>query len=400
MNPILRRDLEFLQFEHKGELYILVRDPLGLVPENKVLRRELFELLVHMDGSRSLRDIQYILMRAMGGTIVSIDEVRGLVQSLEQDFILDSPIYREMLSNIKRSFEENPIRPAYHSAKSYPEDPKALKSFLEDLMADAQGSSERISALVAPHIDLKVGKKVYGKTYAFLLGHGYERVMVLGVGHSMVEGIFSVCTKDFETPFGILENDREATLRLSAPGVPVMDSQFVHREEHSIEFQLLFLRYCLKGPFKIIPVLCGHVGHLLDRPVRESYLSLALPFIHRLREELERQPNTLIVAGIDLSHIGPKFGDPYPASYLEREARAHDNALLSAFSELDKEAFWKEYARVGDRYHVCGMWVMALLLELLEGLKGSITGYELWQEEATRSAVSFAGVVFSRKEGS
>ena len=75
-------------------------------------------------------------------------------------------------------------------------------------------------------------------------------------------------------------------------------------------------------------------------------------------------------------------------------AREHDQALLEALCRNDVGAFWAESRRVEDRFHVCGFSALACLLEILPPCHGTILHYDIWHEEATRSAVSFAALAF------
>jgi AmmeMemoRadiSam system protein B len=107
-------------------------------------------------------------------------------------------------------------------------------------------------------------------------------------------------------------------------------------------------------------------------------------------------PDVLVVAGVDLSHVGPKFGHNLQASDLLPEAERHDRALLDALGRMDAVAFWEEAARVDDRFNVCGFSSMAFLLEILPRGRGWLLDYDIWREEPTRSAVSFAGLAFTK----
>ena len=59
-------------------------------------------------------------------------------------------------------------------------------------------------------------------------------------------------------------------------------------------------------------------------------------------------------------------------------------AAVHSEEEADRES--------GGKYNVCGFSVLSLLLELLPGIKGQVLGYDLWQEDGTESAVSFAAM--------
>ena len=263
------------------------------------------------------------------------------------------------------------------------------------------GVRGRIIALVAPHIDLAVGRAVYAASYRLLKGARPKRVVALGVGHSMMNSLFSITGKDFETPLGVLRGDPSVVRSLKERGRGLISqTDFDHRAEHSIEFQTLFLSHLLeKGSFGIIPILCGPVRPGIEEYSREAYLEKAGPFLDVLRG-IVNDPDieTLVVAGVDLSHTGPKFGHDLPASHLQSQSERHDRRLLDCLVDLDADGYWKESNKVMDRFNVCGFSALACLLELLPPCKGELLDYKIWHEEATQSAVSFAAVAFTAGE--
>jgi AmmeMemoRadiSam system protein B len=105
----------------------------------------------------------------------------------------------------------------------------------------------------------------------------------------------------------------------------------------------------------------------------------------------------LIIAGVDFSHIGLKFGHSYPAVSLLKEAKSHDHRLIEAVCRGDVCGFWEEVRLVRDKNNICGFSAIAVLLELLQPAKGCLLGYDFWQEEATHSAVSFAAMALRRE---
>jgi AmmeMemoRadiSam system protein B len=218
----------------------------------------------------------------------------------------------------------------------------------------------------------------------------------------MTNALFSLTDKDFETPLGTVPCERSLVHILREEGgANVADHDFAHRSEHSIEFQILFLQHLLpEGSFTMIPILCGSLMGSLKEYTRNAYIEKAGPFLDKLREILlDPEQETLLVAGIDLSHIGLKFGHERPADYLESQAEKHDRNLLEYLSHGDADAFWQESQGVEDRFHVCGFSAMACLLEVLSGWKGEILDYQRWHEEATQSAVSFSALFFKSPSG-
>jgi AmmeMemoRadiSam system protein B len=276
-----------------------------------------------------------------------------------------------------------------------------LRQKLEAILdngADGPEPERRIVALVAPHIDLSVGGRVYGSAYRTLRGAAVQRAVVLGVGHTMGRDLFCVTDKAFETPLGVQDSDRRLIGELRGAGhEAVAENDFAHRGEHSIEFQLVLLQHVLaRASWTMIPILCGPIVGCLSEYSREAYLAKAGPFLEILKRILDEE--SLLVVGVDFSHIGPKFGHEMPADHLAGQSEAHDRALLERLCAQDAEQFWEESRKVGDRFNVCGFSAMACLLELLPSCEGRILDYTMWHEQPTRSAVSFAAAAFTAKE--
>ena len=172
----------------------------------------------------------------------------------------------------------------------------------------------------------------------------------------------------------------------------IAPNDIIHRREHSIEFQLVFLQRLFGSDFLLIPVLCGSFGEVLDSVARPGEIPGMKGFLSGLEEVIKEDPSTLIVAGVDLSHIGSKFGHEEKARSMLLETRSFDRLLLDAVCEGDIKQLWRLYRESGGKYNVCGFSVLSLLLELLPGIKGQVLGYDLWQEDGTESAVSFAAM--------
>jgi len=400
-SPIARCDLEFFPVQHQGQQLVLIRDHLGLVQEGKAVGLPLYQVMTLLDGTTTVRDLQMELMRQQGGVLVGADEINGLLALLDESFLLDSERFKSAKGRIIADFTSRRIRPCSHCGKSYPENQSELRARLDEILNSEPSIPEpegKIEALIAPHIDLNVGYKSYSSAYQLLKHCAPSRVILLGVGHQLQNALFSLTDKDFETPLGIIKGEQAQIHRLRQAGGDIIASDdFIHRSEHSIEFQIIFLQHLLAdNPFTIIPILCGSLQMGLPEYTRQAYQEKAGCFLEELRLIL-RDPDqeTLFVAGVDLSHTGPKFGHETPASHLETSSQEHDQNLLKHLSRVDADNFWEESRRVNDQFNVCGFSALACLLEVLPECHGKILKYEIWHEEPTRSAVSFASVVFT-----
>lgn len=394
----LRTDLEFIPIEHEGKRLVLVRDQLGLVPEGRVLTVDMVRMLTALEKAASFEELQHLFTRMQGGLFVGMDEVKQFMSELDKAYLLDTQRYRIARGQVVEAFIQSTVRMAGHCGRSYPGGPEELKGELDAILSAAPNDAPEspVRALVAPHIDLRVGGTCYARAYGSLRGASPDRVVVLGVGHAMTEEMFSLTGKDFQTPLGTVKNEPDTVKELltCADGL-FTENDFPHRDEHSVEFQVLFLQHVLpKDSFTIIPVLCGAPAWLPDY-TRQAYLDTAGPFLDKLRSMIgEPGRQTLVVAGVDFSHIGPKFGHHSPSSSLEGPAREHDARLLECLVGGDPDGFWEESARVGDRYNVCGFSAMACLLEVLPDPRGRVLAHDIWHERATNSAVTFAAVAF------
>jgi len=178
-----------------------------------------------------------------------------------------------------------------------------------------------------------------------------------------------------------------------AAGALAEATDFGHRQEHSVEFQLLFLQHLLGNDFQLVPVLCSsfYAWHEVAR--RPAEIPGLKPFLAEL-DNLAADEQTLFVAGVDLSHVGLKFGHPRSASQMKEETVSFDHDLIEALLAADPVQFW-HYAQPADEiYNVCGYSALALLLEIFSGREAIFLGYDLAEEQTTQSAVSFVALAF------
>ncbi len=402
--PRLRTDIDIIPTVYRGEKVFLVKDSLGIIPDPVLLRGEALQFIGLIDGKRDIREIQLEMMRRRGGIFVRIEDISGMLSELDAAFLMDSDNYRKRKAVLIREYSRQDIRNAFLAGKSYPEKPDDLTSYIESILISDEGGSDRLGgrkvlALVAPHIDLEVGKKIYARAYQAVKDVFPQKVLLLGTGHSLQESYLSLTTKDFLTPWGRIRTDKQWVERLIRGGGPdvVSSHDMDHRNEHALEFQLLFLHHLFGDDFTLVPVLCGSFHRVLHDVSRPKEIPGMEGFLSELKHFIEAENESLlIVAGVDLSHIGPKFGHRRTASSLLWEAKEHDKSLLEKIGGGDVQGFWRQVQRVNNKYNVCGFSSLAILLELFEGKEGQILGYDFWREEPTQSAVSFAALVFPR----
>ncbi len=391
--------MEIFSSYYQGQRALVVKDALGLIKNPVVLQGQVLDFIGLIDGKRTPRDIQLELIRQQKGVFVGVDYVQSLLSELDSLFLLDSDYYRNTKNKIFADYSQQPVRSAVLAGQAYPGSTEALEKYLNSFFpktseVSVDTSDKNLSALIAPHIDLRAGKKVYAQAYTAVRGACPKTVVLLGTGHSLHNFYFSLTEKDFETPLGLVRTEKALVRKIREAGKEVISPHdFDHRNEHSIEFQLIFLQHLFGSSFSLVPVLCGSFQNALADFSRASEIPGVKGFLSELQKLVkEIGSDGLVVAGVDFSHIGPKFGHSFRASSLISEARDFDKRLIDAICSGDPLGFWAETKRVDDKYNVCGFSAIACLLELLPGSVGRYLGYDFWEEEETQSAVSFAAI--------
>lgn len=403
--PRLREDLEYLWTSYQGEEALVVKDPLGLIKKPLVFYGETLNFLRLLQKAVTVEDLQLNWIRMNQGVFVTQTEISQMIDDLDRLFLLDTPRYRQEKQAAIRNFSSLSVRPPALAGQAYPEKRKELLHFLKKILkkedkVEKANERKRPKALVVPHIDLGVGARVYAAGYNFLPPRIPPLIFLLGTGHHLSSGQVCLTSKDFETPLGRVRTAREIVRELLSDDSRVISSDdFAHRSEHSLEFQLLFLQYLYGTSFEIVPILVGSFHEYLlsgkefkDIPGLLSWVEKTKRIIHHY------QPECFIIAGVDLAHVGLKFGHSLPGEALLAEARIHDEKLVAALSQGDPQKFWQINQEVEDRYNVCGFSPLIILMHILPGLKGKLLDYYFWIDSASRSGVSFAAMAFFEEQ--
>lgn len=319
---------------------------------------------------------------------------------------LDAALLERLIAEQRRERAEAwlplPVRPATHAGEAYPEDPAEARAFLDGLLAEAgdvpvDGPPPRV--LIAPHIDLRLGGATHGAAHRFLrAGPRPDLVVVLGVCHEWTDRVAIACRKDFATPLGTLRVDQrflDEVERLCGGSLAV--DEHLHLEEHSVEFQALWLAHAWPGePPALAPFLVGSFGDLLAEGRSPSTEEPIGRFVGALRGAVEgRADRVVVIASVDLAHIGPLYQMPQGLDERgERELEGADRALLAHLERGDAEAFFSELAGEENARQVCGTAPIWLALRLGAG-EGRLLAYGQGRiHPASGSVVSFASLAY------
>lgn len=392
-----------------GGRALLLRDPEGIAPSPVVVPVELAPILARFDGVRSAATIAAEATRATGRA-VDAGLVAALAAELDAAGMLDSASFRARRRVVVEAFAAAEVRPAQHAGGAYPGEAAALRRYIEDeclAQAPARPATSALVGLAAPHMDLWRAAVGYGHAYRALaeaLPEGVDTVILLGTSHAPMRRPFAVCPKSFATPLGALEPDREAITALErASRFDARADEYLHKNEHSLELQAVFLRHAIEArsssadapPLRIVPILCG-LGEAqasgrdpaLDADV-ESFLAALGDLVER------RRGRVLVVAGADLAHVGPRFGDAGPLDDRGRERlAARDGESIALALAGDAPGFFTQVQADLDTRRVCGLGPMYTMLRVLPATKGAKLSYAQHVDPLEGSIVSHASLAF------
>ncbi len=382
---------------------LMLRDGEGVAPRAVVVPGPLVAIVARFDGTRTIEQIAADAARA-GGRPIDVAAVEGLAEDLDRALFLDSPRFRARRREMEAAFAALAVRPASHAGGAYHGDAGELGRYIDrECLAKAapRPSRGRMVGLCSPHMDLWRAAVGYGHAYracADALPDEVDTFVLLGTCHAPMRSPFAICDKAFATPLGTLEPDGAALAELAAAArFDVREEQYLHKSEHSLEFQAVFLRHLLGArPARIVPVLCG-LGDAQARQRDPARDADAESFVVALAELVERRgKRVMVVAGADLAHVGPRFGDARALDAGERaELEARDRGSLGRVLDGDAAGFFEHAVEDLATRRVCGVGPIYTLLRALPGgFRGEELHYAQCVDPDEGSIVSHASIGF------
>jgi len=435
--PALRQALEAVPVEEKGQPLFLLRDLEDIAPQAVALSPAGLALATNFDGKRSAAEVAALFAKDTGH-LLKAEEILGLAQGLEKGLLLETPETVERRRRALQEFHDAPVRKASAAGRAYPDEALALSKHLGRFFKDPKGPGRefacepaatapavsevphlrerrpagRISlrpaplGLVAPHIDFERGGPVYAWSYQALSeSRPPDAVVALGVAHMSPNSPWVMTPKAFATPFGdvALHQGLYDELRSSLWYDP-RDDEWVHRSEHSLELQAVWLRYLWREktpPW--VPILVSSFERFaIEQP--PSQVEMVEGALKKMGEALRRRAQKgeriLVLAGVDLSHVGPRFGDREDVTPEARKlVEEKDRAVLEHALRLEADEFYRSVVSDGNQRKVCGLSALYTALRLIKALApeapgaGRLLAYGQADDPAG-GVVSFASAMF------
>jgi len=393
-------DLDFMPSPLPDRPGLLIRDPFHYSDATLIVPPALVECLQLFDGNCTELDLRSALVQLTGDLQVGELE-QHLISALSDAGFVEDHNYGRMKQEQHARFAAAPQREPVHAGGAYPVEAGALRITLDRWMdgAPRSASADSLVGIAAPHVSPDGGSECYRAAYAALAPDLKDRVfVVLGTSHYGQPERFGLTRKPFVTPLGTAETDVAMVDRLAgAAGAAVTMEDYCHAVEHSVEFQVVFLQHVFGPDIRILPILCGafaqsvHAGGLpeADENVRR--------FFGALGDLAAKEGNRLFwVLGVDMAHMGRRYGDPFPATAGEGRmvsVRERDHSRIGCLASADSDGFWSAIQEDQDALKWCGSAPFYTFMRAVPGAKGELLNYQQWNIDE-QSVVTFGALAF------
>jgi len=389
------RGFDFQRVTQDGQSGLALIDRLGLTEGAVFLPDGLVPLVGRMDGTRTIAELRAALT-GPGHEPMPPGFIEDLVAQLDERLLLHGPRFDAALRAAADAFLAAGARPPSHAGSAgCPRDPAQLADALEGILGTTTPHRAAARGLIAPHIDLLRGRDGYAQAYGWLAEHEPADLYVLfGTGHGGPSAPVTGLPLDWDTPLGRVATDGAFVAAVhDALGPAAPQDLLLHRGEHSLEFQVLFLRHLLgERPFRVACFMTGYLPSGTGDPGEEEYVHNILDAFRAAAAETSG--SVCYIAGADLAHLGPFFGDDAPVDGARLDQLRRDEAeRLRHLVAGEPGAFHRAVDADGNPDRVCGASPIFLTAALCGG-GGELLHYGQAPATDGSQVVSFCAMGF------
>jgi len=412
--PPLRADVDTIPVELEGRPAFVLHDQEGIAKEVLALSPEGMALAAFLDGRRTAEQVRAELAERLK-VVLSEAKVREIAARIGKAGFLETADVRAERKRLLDEFFSSPVRRMALKG-AYPENLLELASYLGKFLRDGKGPGKPLAespsvplppiGLVCPHIDLERGGPAYAWSYQALSeSPPPDLIVAVGVAHVSPNSPWVMTRKDYETPYGPMRASPELCEDIrNGLWYDPADDEWVHRSEHSLEYQALWLKSLWRDktpPWA--PILTSSFERFCsDKPpssipaMEEAFLKIGAMLSERAKSR-----RILVLAAVDLAHVGPKFGDALePDAELGRKIEAEDRGSLEKAMALDADGFYLSGVGQGGWRKLCGLSALYTSLRWIKALGGAKAAGTLLSygqaPDPMGGIVSFSSAVFRK----
>lgn len=398
-------NLDFMPSPVEDRPGLLIRDPYHFSDATLIVPPPLVHCLECFDGDHTELDLREQLVRITGDLDVSELE-NHLTETLSAAGFLEDERFAQLQHDIMQGFADASEREPAHAGSAYPSAETELRATIANYMGEAASTphvKDGLIGIAAPHVSPFGGWECYQAAYNLLTPSYRDRTFViLGTSHYGEPDRFGLTRKNFVTPYGTASTDAalvDELAREAASAVKMED--YCHAVEHSIEFQVVFLQHLFGPDVRILPILCGSYATSIYRGGKPEDNEDVRRFLGVLGDIGAREGSKLMwVLGIDMAHMGRRYGDSFPALADQAEmaeVAARDQRRIESINAADAEAFWSQVQENHDDLKWCGSSPVYTFLKVMPHVRGRLKKYQQWNIDE-QSVVSFAGMEFTTRD--
>jgi AmmeMemoRadiSam system protein B len=150
---------------------------------------------------------------------------------------------------------------------------------------------------------------------------------------------------------------------------------------------------------KIVPILCGGTMHeaiAFNHPIEK--VPQLEESINGLQRVLGEYKNACMIASVDFSHVGLRYGDlSEPNAKKLSTVEQIDRNLLAVMEQVDHKEFVAQLQQNHNITQICGVVPIYTMLRLLDGTRGSLLHYDR-TESGPGSIVTFASMAWKTQD--
>ena len=399
-------NLDFMPSPVPDRPGLLIRDGYHYSDATLIMPPVLSACLEYFDGEHTIKDLKQHLYE-LTGELDTKDLVDHLHDTLSEAGFLENEVFENIRNQAHQAFADAPIRKPAHAGSGYPGSATELHEVFGQYMGmdvgnDVPALGSKLVGIAAPHVSPFGGWESYQAAYRALTPeHRDKTFVILGTSHFGAPDRFGLTRKPFETPYGSAVTDRALVDELEAKaGAAVSMEDYCHSFEHSIEFQVAFLQHIYGPEVKILPILCGSYARSIYVGGKPEESEEVKRFLGALGELQARESNRLCwVLGIDMAHMGRRYGDEFSAEADEREmvdVAGRDHMRIESVNAGKADDFWAQVQENQDDLKWCGSSPLYTFLRAVPEARGRLLRYQQWNIDE-QSVVSFAGMAFERQ---
>lgn len=395
-------NLDFMPSPVPDRPGLAVRDSFHYSDATLIIPPVLAACLEFFDGEHSEADVKTHLYN-LTGELDTGEIVSHLKETLSNAGFLEDEVYAKLQEEAHQAFADAPVRKPAHAGAAYPGSAAELRDVFHQYMTNDAGNrvepGRRVLGIAAPHVSPFGGWESYQAAYRALPPQHRDRTFViLGTSHFGAPDRFGLTRKSYETPYGSAITERRLVdeLERNAPNAVSMED-YCHSFEHSVEFQVAFLQHLYGPDVRVLPILVGTFARSIYMGGKPEDSEEVKRFLGALAEMQAREGDNLCwVLGVDMAHMGRRYGDEFSAEADLREmaeVAIYDRRRIDAISAGDADAFWTQVQENQDELKWCGSSPMYTFLKAVPEARGTLNRYQQWNIDE-QSVVSFAGMSF------